>query len=112
MFKKFYLSKKEVTNTVAAMALLFALTSVIFYFVYLFCDDLTAWQWVRFLGVNLLLVAVFGIYLYCADIEILHSAKKLYAICLIMVFGLAVYVIIDKWVSPYAVPYAFIPLTC
>ena len=29
MFKKFYLSKKEVTNTVAAMALLFALTSVI-----------------------------------------------------------------------------------
>ena len=112
MFKKFYLSKKEVTNTVAAMALLFALTSVICYFVYLFGDDLTAWQWVRFLGVNLLLVAVFGIYLYCADIEILHSAKKLYAICLIMVFGLAVYVIIDKWVSPYAVPYALIPLTC
>lgn len=112
MFKKFYLSKKEVTNTVAAMALLFALTSVICYFVYLFGDDLTAWQWVRFLGVNLLLAAVFGIYLYCADIEILHSAKKLYAVCLIMVFGLAVYVIIDKWVSPYAVPYALIPLTC
>jgi len=55
-----------------------------------------------------LLVAVFAIYLYCADIEVLKDIKQMIALDALMVFGLAVYLCIDH----KSVPYAFIALTC
>lgn len=109
---KFSLTRKELMTTVASMFALFAAISLLCYFLYISGEEVSVWKFVRFFGVNLVLVAVFGLYLFYADIEVLKQPKELYALCIIMFFGLAVNIVIDKWVSPYAVPYAFIALTC
>ena len=109
--KKFKLDKKQLLSTIAAMFVLYAVMSALTYFFYMSGFFMLPWEIVRFLGVNLLLVAVFAIYLYCADIDVLKDIKQMIALDALMVFGLAVYLCIDKWLSPFAVPYAFIALT-
>ena len=110
--KKFKLDKKQLLSTIAAMFVLYAVMSALTYFFYMSGFFMMPWEIIRFLGVNLLLVAVFAIYLYCADIDVLKDIKQMIALDALMVFGLAVYLCIDKWLSPFAVPYAFIALTC
>ena len=110
--KKFRLDKKQLLLTITTMFVLYAAMSVLTYFFYMSGFEMTLWEIVRFLGVNLLLVAVFAIYLYCADIDVLKDIKQMVALDTLMVLGLAVYLCIDRWLSPFAVPYAFIALTC
>ena len=110
--KKFRLDKKQLLLTIATMLVLFVAMSVLTYFFYMSGFEMTLWEVVRFLGINLLLVAVFAIYLYCADIEVLKDIKQLIALDMLMVIGLAIYLSINRWLSPFAVPYAFIDLTC
>ena len=110
--KKFKLNKKQLLLTTITMFVLYAAMSILTYFFYMSGFEMTLWEVVRFLGVNLLLVAVFAIYLYCADIDVLKDVKEMIALDALMVLGLAIYLCLDRWLSPYAVPYAFIALTC
>lgn len=110
--KKFALTRKELVMTTIAMFVLFAASGVLCYFLYAAESQFGTWQFIRFFGVYLLLIAAFAIYLYCDNVEVLKDHRKLYSMCGIMLFGLAIFVVLDRFVSDYAVPYAFVALTC
>jgi len=112
MIKKFKLTKNQIVSTIFTMLVLYATMSALLYFFYIAGSSMGIWDVVRFLGVNLLLLTIFVIYLYCADIDVLAERKKLVALSALMIIGVGVYLCMDKWVSPYSVPYAFLALTC
>lgn len=111
MVKKFNLTKKELIRTIIALAVLYVVICAVCYFLYVMEKEHTVWEIVRFFGLNLLLIVVLGVYVYCVNIDALKETRQLYALSVIMVLGLAIYIVIQKFVSPYLVPYAFIALT-
>lgn len=109
---KYKLKKDEILSTVLSIVGMFICICGISYLFHIMGNDLSWGRIAGFFGIIALLVAVFGIYLVFADVEILRDKKKLVAMCVLMALSLAVYMAIQKFFSPFAVPYAFCALIC
>ena len=96
MVKKFNLTKKELIRTIIALAVLYVVICVVCYFLYVMEKEHTVWEIVRFFGLNLLLIVVLGVYVYCVNIDALKETRQLYALSVIMVLGLAIYIEIGR----------------
>ena len=102
---KYKLKKDEILSTVLSIVGMFICICGISYLFHIMGNDLSWGRIAGFFGIIALLVAVFGIYLVFADVEILRDKKKLVAMCVLMALSLAVYMAIQKFFSPFAVPY-------